>query len=194
MFSENWQQSKDASVPGAQLNEELKPGIRGLEESTASKQDSGHVSPKLSNTNLSSATTSHEGRESTTTEQRMFTASAKDLKANSTDRSDAVQHASRVEEATACSSTRLAQCTGKIVTVQLSSKVAVVADCWRCRNNGIRLQRRDSCPTTGERKNAAQGAVPECVLTQWSNRSDQKQPNKWTSGNAVWCRFSALLH
>ena len=124
----------------------------------------------------------------------MFTASAKDLKANSTDRSDAVQHASRVEEATACSSTRLAQCTGKIVTVQLSSKVAVVADCWRCRNNGIRLQRRDSCPTTGERKNAAQGAVPECVLTQWSNRSDQKQPNKWTSGNAVWCRFSALLH
>ena len=124
----------------------------------------------------------------------MFTASAKDLKANSTDRSDAVQHASRVEEATACSSTRLAQCTGKIVTVQLSPKVAVVADCWRCRNNGIRLQRRDSCPTTGERKNAAQGAVPECVLTQWSNRSDQKQPNKWTSGNAVWCRFSALLH
>ena len=72
------------------------------------------------------------------TEQRIFAPSPKDVKANSPDQSDTVQHASRVEEeAAAWSSTRLAQRPGRIVKVQLSSKVAVVAGRWRCRNNGL---------------------------------------------------------
>jgi hypothetical protein len=103
----------------------------------------------------------------------MFVTSAKDVNVNSTDQSNAVQHASRVEEeAAACSSTRLALRHGRIVKGELSSKVDVVADRWRCRNSGIRPQRPDSCPTTGERKNEAQGAVPDCILTPRSKRSN----------------------